>query len=70
MSSFFTGYMTMLKFNTNRTTYQVLSHSPEYTYEGTSFKLEEKDHKIVGFYGKTEVSLNQIGVYVKPIANA
>ncbi|CAH8278128.1 unnamed protein product [Arabidopsis lyrata] len=48
-------------FNTNRTTYQVLSHSPEYTYEGTSFKLEEKDHKIVGFYGKTEVSLNQIG---------
>ncbi|EFH41470.1 jacalin lectin family protein [Arabidopsis lyrata subsp. lyrata] len=53
-------------FNTNRTTYQVLSHSPEYTYEGTSFKLEEKDHKIVGFYGKTEVSLNQIG----PIANA
>ena len=32
------------------------------------FKLEEKGHKIVGFRGKsTEFSLQQIGVYVKPI---
>ncbi|KAF3534376.1 hypothetical protein DY000_02037872 [Brassica cretica] len=35
------------------------------------FKLEEKGHKIVGFRGKsTEYSLQQIGVYVKPIDDA
>lgn len=61
-------YMTWLKFKTNKSTYHVLEPIPGHEYEGTMFMLGEKDHKIVGFYGKSSTtSLNQLGVHVKPI---
>ncbi|CAE6182242.1 unnamed protein product [Arabidopsis arenosa] len=64
--------ITMLKFKTNKDTYQVLGAETEgYEYVGTSFVLGETGHKIVGFHGKSSTfSLAQIGVYVSPINNA
>ncbi|KAJ4912911.1 Jacalin-related lectin 45 [Raphanus sativus] len=64
--------MKRLDFITNITTYSVLENDPSDGYKDVvPFKLEEKDHKIVGFHGKsTELSLRQIGVYVKPIDDA
>ena len=64
--------MKRLDFITNITTYSVLENDPSDGYvDVVPFKLEEKDHKIVGFHGKsTELSLKQIGVYVKPIDDA
>ncbi|EFH46067.1 predicted protein [Arabidopsis lyrata subsp. lyrata] len=62
----------MLKFKTNKATYQVLGAETEgYEYVGTSFVLGETDHKIVGFHGNSLYGgLVQIGVYVSPINNA
>ncbi|XP_023634928.1 jacalin-related lectin 45 [Capsella rubella] len=64
-------YITMLKFNTNMSTYQVLGkESEDYEYEGKSFVLGMEGHKIVGFHGRSAYdTLKQIGVYVKPIGN-
>ena len=64
--------MKRLDFITNITAYSVLENDPSDGYvDVVPFKLEEKDHKIVGFHGKsTELSLQQIGVYVKPIDDA
>lgn len=64
-------YITMLRFITNKGTYQVLGDAERnYEYVGESFVLGKKDHKIVGFHGKSSYdSLEQIGVYVKPIDN-
>ncbi|CDY70857.1 BnaAnng35290D [Brassica napus] len=64
--------MKRLDFITNITAYSVLENDPSEGYvDIVPFKLEEKDHKIVGFHGKsTELSLQQIGVYVKPIDDA
>ncbi|KAG5413688.1 hypothetical protein IGI04_001255 [Brassica rapa subsp. trilocularis] len=64
--------MKRLDFNTNIRTYSVMENN---TRDGflavVPFKLEKKGHKIVGFRGKsTEFSLQQIGVYVKPIDDA
>ncbi|CAL9226483.1 unnamed protein product [Arabidopsis halleri] len=62
----------MLKFETNKATYQVLgAETNGYEYVGTSFVLGEIGHKIVGFHGKSStLALGQIGVYVSPINNA
>ncbi|XP_023633810.1 jacalin-related lectin 45 [Capsella rubella] len=69
-----TGYIgiTMLKFKTNKATYQVLkAYTDGYENVGTSFVLGEASHKIVGFHGKSSrFSIGQIGVYVSPINNA
>ena len=61
--------MKRLDFNTNIRTYSVMENNTRDGYvDVVPFKLEEKGHKIVGFRGKsTEFSLQQIGVYVKPI---
>ncbi|CAF2149225.1 unnamed protein product [Brassica napus] len=64
--------MKRLDFNTNIRTYSVMENNTRDGYLAVvPFKLEEKGHKIVGFRGKsTEFSLQQIGVYVKPIDDA
>ncbi|XP_010451258.1 PREDICTED: jacalin-related lectin 45 [Camelina sativa] len=64
-------YITMLKFKTNKGTYQALGNEEEdYEYVGESFVLGMEGHKIVGFHGKSAFgALHQIGVYVKPIDN-
>ncbi|XP_019089417.1 PREDICTED: jacalin-related lectin 45-like [Camelina sativa] len=60
-------YITMLKFKTNKGTYQVLGNEEE-DYEGESFVLGMEGHKIVGFHGMSSYdTLYRIGAYVKPI---
>ncbi|KAG7541852.1 Jacalin-like lectin domain [Arabidopsis thaliana x Arabidopsis arenosa] len=68
----FSDSITMLKFETNKATYQVLgAETNGYEYVGTSFVLGEIGYKIVGFHGKSStLDLGQIGVYVSPINNA
>ncbi|KAL1220154.1 Myrosinase-binding protein 2 [Cardamine amara subsp. amara] len=57
--------VTMLKFKTNKRT------SPSFGLDaGTTFVLEMKDHKIVGFHGKAGDFVHQVGVHVSPISKA
>ncbi|CAH2060213.1 unnamed protein product [Thlaspi arvense] len=56
------GAITMLKFKTNQRT------SPSFGIESaSSFIIEKKGYKIVGFHGNTSHELHQLGVYVLPI---
>nr|VDD52366.1 unnamed protein product [Brassica oleracea] len=56
--------ITMLKFETNKRT-----SNPFGLEAGASFKVKEEGHKIVGFHGKANELLHQIGVHVLPITN-
>lgn len=55
--------ITMLKFETNKRT-----SNPFGLEAGEPFKVKEEGHKIVGFHGKANELLHQIGVHVLPIA--
>ncbi|KAG7625462.1 putative jacalin-like lectin domain-containing protein [Arabidopsis thaliana] len=57
--------VTMLRFKTNKRT------SPPFGLDaGTTFAVEMKDHKIVGFHGKAGDFVHQVGVHVTQITKS
>lgn len=60
-----TAVVTMLRFKTNKRTSQPFGLDSD-----TTFVLEMKDHKIVGFHGKAGDFVHQVGVHVSPITKS
>lgn len=57
--------VTMVKFKTNKRT------TPPFGMDGgIPFVFEMKDHKIVGFHGKSGDYVHQVGVHVSPISKS
>lgn len=69
MEVYFTNHFAIgnLKFTTNNGNTRVLGCITGQHGEGYIHIFGEKDHKIIGFHGKSEELLSQIGVYLRPI---
>lgn len=54
----------MLRFKTNKRT-----SNPFGLEAGIPFELKEEGHKFVGFHGKANEVIHQLGAHVAPITN-